>query len=271
MNEKVRSFFQREKWYYQRLYHQGIQRYGRFKEIINEVLGCGEFALDVGCGSGVYALTLASLDMVTCGIDISPIGIQMAQQIGKELRLEDKASFFIQSADHFGFPDESFDVVYSVSLLEHLASHRIPKAISEMVRVCRLNGKIVILCMNYCRDQSCKVFTGLDGKMRNLNLLLRFIVDLVKSRLSGRIKIPTLMARIPQDEQDLIQLKRKHIDAVALSAVSTFHVERLLRNNGITRIQIRTVERKNAIKAWVVQHSWLQYLEGNTFVLAIKD
>jgi SAM-dependent methyltransferase len=80
------------------------------------------YVLEIGCGSGRYALQLAQ--MVGCrivGIDVNAPGIQNANQLASELQLSGRALFEIADASktlHFG--DSLFDAVLSNDVLCHI-------------------------------------------------------------------------------------------------------------------------------------------------------
>ena len=66
-------------------------------------------ALDVGCGSGVHVVFLASEGFQTTGIDISAVGISNVQDRLNALGL--KASLRIEGAETLDFLSNSFDLV----------------------------------------------------------------------------------------------------------------------------------------------------------------
>lgn len=80
------------------------------------------YVLEVGCGSGRYALQIAKL--VGCrvvGIDVNAPGIQNANQLAAELQVSGRALFEIADASktlHFG--DGLFDAVFSNDVLCHI-------------------------------------------------------------------------------------------------------------------------------------------------------
>jgi SAM-dependent methyltransferase len=73
-------------------------------------------ALDVGCGSGVHVVFLASEGFQTTGIDISSVGISNVQQRLNALGL--KASLRTEGADTLDFLSSSFDLVVCVGVYD---------------------------------------------------------------------------------------------------------------------------------------------------------
>lgn len=96
--------------------------------------------LDVGCGAG-YSLMKAytEFECEVQGIDPEP----GAHGVGRFTEGLWKERPIIQgSAEELPFPDESFDVVYSSHVLEHVHSEK--KALEEMKRVLKPNGVLII-------------------------------------------------------------------------------------------------------------------------------
>jgi 2-polyprenyl-3-methyl-5-hydroxy-6-metoxy-1,4-benzoquinol methylase len=88
--------------------------------------------LDVGCGMGLLIESLGKRGVDIRGIDLSSYALSSVP-----VDLRSKCSLGnIASLD---FPDESFDVVVSVDVLEHLGRKEIQNAVRECLRVAR-NG-----------------------------------------------------------------------------------------------------------------------------------
>jgi len=106
-------------------------------------LTSGEAVLDAGCGPGDDLF-----DMVErvgpagrlVGLDASEVMIAEARRRAEERRLP--ITFEVGEATALPFPDDTFDVARASRLLEHLADPR--RALSEMVRVTRPGGRIVV-------------------------------------------------------------------------------------------------------------------------------
>lgn len=101
----------------------------------------GKKRLDVGCVTGRVARYYAENDVTVIGIDISPGMIEKA----KKLTLSGNCYFGVMSADHIGFKENSFDVVLVVKVLQHIHYDIQDSAISEICRVVKTGGKIVII------------------------------------------------------------------------------------------------------------------------------
>ena len=88
--------------------------------------------LEIGCGIGtvVYELSKKRYDVI--GIDISGEAIEYGKEKYGDIRLE------VQAEETLPYEDESFEVVLSFDLFEHIA--KIDKHISEVKRVLRPGG-----------------------------------------------------------------------------------------------------------------------------------
>ena len=99
--------------------------------------------LDVGCGTGRHSLPLARQGARVTGIDFSPGMLQKAREKdGAE------AVTFVEHdiSTTFPFPSATFDRVISCLVVDHLSD--LPRFCSELRRVCRPNGSIIISVMH---------------------------------------------------------------------------------------------------------------------------
>ena len=104
----------------------------------------GKDFLDAGCGSGEYSAWFASRGARVTGIDLSDGGLKEARGYAAEHDLPIR--FEKRSVLETGFPDESFDFVYSTGVLHHTPDP--PGGFRELVRVLRPGGKILISLYN---------------------------------------------------------------------------------------------------------------------------
>ena len=97
-----------------------------------------EAALDFGCGVGRLTQALAgAFDSVT-GVDISAGMIRLARQYN---RAGDRCRYVVNTEDHLRrFGDDSFDLVHSRIVLQHLPPRHARKYIREFVRILRPAG-----------------------------------------------------------------------------------------------------------------------------------
>jgi SAM-dependent methyltransferase len=99
--------------------------------------------LEVGCGSGGYALRLA--ETVGCrlvGLDVNEPGVRNANQLALARGLAGRARFQqCDASKDLPFDDNTFDAVFSNDVLCHLAGR--PKVLCEMFRVLKHGGNML--------------------------------------------------------------------------------------------------------------------------------
>lgn len=103
----------------------------------------GDRVLDVGCGPG-YLTRLAAGAVgpggTALGIDPSPTVIRYAQRVTRQ----DNCAFQLGVAEALEAPEASFDVVVSSLMIHHLPDDLRPRAITEILRVLRPGGRLLI-------------------------------------------------------------------------------------------------------------------------------
>lgn len=101
-------------------------------------VAAGEQVLDVGCGTGVVALTAARAGARVRGLDLTPALLERAREHAATARVE--IDFQEGDAEALPYPDASFDVV--LSQFGHIFAPRPEVVTSEMLRVLRPGGRI---------------------------------------------------------------------------------------------------------------------------------
>jgi ubiquinone/menaquinone biosynthesis C-methylase UbiE len=98
--------------------------------------------LDVACGAAHASDPIAPAVRQVVGIDLTEALLRVGAQ---RLRHAGISNVLLQEANVESLPflDESFDVVFCRSSLHHFADPR--QAVSEMVRVCRTGGRVVLV------------------------------------------------------------------------------------------------------------------------------
>ncbi|MEE4311365.1 MAG: iron-sulfur cluster assembly scaffold protein [candidate division KSB1 bacterium] len=102
--------------------------------------------LDVGTGKGHLALAIAKTGRRCVSIDVSETELSYAKLNAIYYRLDELIKFKIQDAKALPFEPHSYDAVMSAALLHHLINPQ--HVLSEMIRVCASNGKIIISDLN---------------------------------------------------------------------------------------------------------------------------
>ena len=99
--------------------------------------------LELGCGSGGYALNLVST--VGCsivGVDVNAPGVNNANQLAVARGLEARARFELCDASKpLHFDDNVFDAVFSNDVLCHIPGR--PNVLGEMFRVLKPGGRML--------------------------------------------------------------------------------------------------------------------------------
>ena len=103
----------------------------------------GDMLLDVGCGTGDDALSLAGLvgtDGKVIGIDVSEAMVAEATRRAESRRLP--VEYRLGDAHRLDFADHTFDGSRAERVFQHLSDSR--RALAELARVTRPGGRIVI-------------------------------------------------------------------------------------------------------------------------------
>lgn len=95
--------------------------------------------LDAGCGTGVAEDALSDLGSVV-GIDIAPKALAGRSPTCPE-------SLCVASVNAAPFPDETFDLVVALDILEHIEDDG--SVLRELYRICRAGGRLMITVPAY--------------------------------------------------------------------------------------------------------------------------
>ena len=98
----------------------------------------GQSVLDVGCGTGVAAITAARIGARVRGVDLTPELLERARENARIANVE--IDFREGDAEALPFDDSAFDVV--LSHYGHMFAPRPDVAIAEMLRVLKSGGTI---------------------------------------------------------------------------------------------------------------------------------
>jgi len=113
----------------------------RYEWALDKLVGLR--CLDAGCGSGygTHYLACHGAAEVT-GVDISDVAIAYCR---KRYSCENLCSLRMDVTD-LEFPDDSFDAAISFDVLEHLPEKSQARFISNLARVVRDNGVVIVGC-----------------------------------------------------------------------------------------------------------------------------
>ncbi len=142
---------------------------------IKDHLAAGGKLLDFGCGNGRLLELIGSLQKSDqkkidyTGVDISEELLAHAQARYPQHRFE-----LIDGEDQLPFTDESFDVIVSIAVFHHLAPEMAEKALKELQRILKPQGKLILTCWYLWRgrylDQYHKQKAGQAEENRNIFL-----------------------------------------------------------------------------------------------------
>lgn len=106
-------------------------------------LDADSHALEIGCGSGRYALQVASTTGCRIvGLDVNAPGIANANQLAASLRLSERASFQIADASQaLPLGDGIFDAAFSNDVLCHIPNR--PVLLGEIFRVLKPGARFL--------------------------------------------------------------------------------------------------------------------------------
>ena len=104
------------------------------------VLKPGDTVLEIGCGIGSVVFELSKQGYDVTGTDISRAAIEYGLKKYGDIRLE------VQAAETLPYEDNSFDVVLSFDLFEHIA--RIDRHVGEVRRILHPGGHYLLQTPN---------------------------------------------------------------------------------------------------------------------------
>ena len=107
--------------------------------------------LDVACGPGMVACEFAKHARHVTGIDITPAMIEQAEKRQRELSLEN-LTWAVGDAVPLPYADNSFSLVITRYSFHHLLAPN--KALAEMIRVCRPDGRVMVADVAVDSDKS---------------------------------------------------------------------------------------------------------------------
>ena len=132
-----------------RAFEDGHSFFERFDDTFNVNDLAGKDVLDIGSGCGgrtAYYLLHGNPRSIT-GLDISQLRSSIAQDSVKRLGTDDRISFAVGFGETLPFKDESFDLILSYDVFEHVDD--LPHVLQECYRVLRNGGHLVALFPPY--------------------------------------------------------------------------------------------------------------------------
>lgn len=116
-------------------------RYGQILKVAGDIRG--EKVLDIGCGGGSLTYLLAKAGAETVGAENEELGLQLAREnLASVSEKHLRCTFVHASAYKLPFEAESFDVVVSCEVIEHLRKPE--RMLNEAKRVLKPGGKFIL-------------------------------------------------------------------------------------------------------------------------------
>jgi 2-polyprenyl-3-methyl-5-hydroxy-6-metoxy-1,4-benzoquinol methylase len=106
-----------------------------------------ERVLDLGCGWGTFCFYFAPLCKNVTGLDFSKKSIELCREFSKKYN-HSNIDFVCADAQNTGLKSESYDVIISADLFEHLYPETFEKVLDECRRLLKKGGKLVIWTPN---------------------------------------------------------------------------------------------------------------------------
>lgn len=106
----------------------------------------GKKVLDAASGRGEFAYHCVKKGATVLGVDFSKDSVNLGNFIKKKLTKKEslRLNFQLMDISKLSLPDNSFDIVSMMDVIEHLPQKKLEKSIMEAHRVLRKGGKIII-------------------------------------------------------------------------------------------------------------------------------
>ena len=122
-----------------------LQPYHQGKDEILDVLKAHRVRriCDAGCGFGAYSLLLASNGFAVEGFDLSESAVAVTKELLGNYKI-DASSYRAASVLQTGYEDEQFDAAVAYSVLDHMTVDDAKKGLTELSRIVRKDGLLVL-------------------------------------------------------------------------------------------------------------------------------
>src|SRR5579863_8480021 len=132
-------------WFCDTFLFRGQWRKLRIRTADYARLQTGDQVLDVGCGTGTLAMSVARrVGRAGRVVGIDPGTEQIARARSKAARRNLPIEFQLGVIEQLAFPDQTFDVVFSTLMMHHLPAPLKRQGLAEIARVLKPGGRLVI-------------------------------------------------------------------------------------------------------------------------------
>ena len=213
VRERMRQFYETSAKYKELLSEHDEAYQQTYVALVHRYAAPNSRILDVGCGNGISAMLLNRAGHDVIGTDISALFLEDAESWQNKATDSGGRTLEYRVCDvlELPFDNESFDVVCSNELIEHLPD--VETALCEMIRVTRKGGKIIVSGPNLCsplmplldlirliRGKSGRPVWG-ETKKQALENSLKNCALYFRKRLSSR---PQFLYREPDLEHQIV-------------------------------------------------------------------
>ncbi len=105
-------------------------------------------ALDIGCGVGRIAVSLAKAGAYVTAVDISADMLATCRNNASKGKVLKRMRFVQSSAHQISFPNEKFDIITCFGLLEHLPARQRTACMNKALGVMTARGKLFVVVNN---------------------------------------------------------------------------------------------------------------------------
>jgi SAM-dependent methyltransferase len=186
----------------------------QFTEFLVETLRprSGNRILDVGCGEGLAEISIGRLHISQVrlfGIDLAVSKVREARQATRAHN--QRVAFATADARRLPFADASFDSIYCVAVLQHVAD--VDRAVAEFARVTRANGRVLAVEPD---NTARYFFSPTPAGARAFDLSRRFFHAAAVARREASVdpigpKLPALFARYGIEPIDVRLFPVSHV------------------------------------------------------------
>lgn len=100
---------------------------------------------DLGCNHGACTLLMHDfLPLRVDGYDLNNNALEIARKNAEDMNLSDKSTFFQAYLNHLPCADETYTVITTFHVLEHIYPGDVDGVLSEMYRILKSEGHVLI-------------------------------------------------------------------------------------------------------------------------------
>lgn len=190
----------------------------------------GDAVLDVGCGTGDDARELARLHPGVSVVGVDADASRVAEAERHTLGIPRPVEFRVADAYHLDLGEETFDACRADKLFHHLDDP--PKALTQMVRVVRAGGRVVVSDADYDTllvdpsDETAtrRILDAFRADLPHPRIGRRLLALLADTGLTG-LTVTPYTAVVTTFEDAVLHLREKAGTAVAAGSVTAREAE----------------------------------------------